>query len=72
MNLPAMTPPVKRAQLAKLRELMDWLESQPVVTPCRLCAEFDPPNGYCGRWRAEVPKDAQDKGCDAWTEPVPF
>lgn len=46
------------------------LEALPALTPCAECLEFDA--GFCRRWKAQVPPEAQPAGCDQWQEQIPF
>ena len=72
MNSNPLTPPEKQRRINMLRIMLIELEQTPAITPCHLCGEFDPQNGYCAQWKASVPADAQAKGCEAWCEPIPF
>jgi hypothetical protein len=38
---------------------------------CRTCTHLID-NRYCLRWRDIVPEEAQEDGCDEWTDELPF
>jgi hypothetical protein len=54
-----------------LRELASALEKTPAVTACAYCEYFGD-RAYCSHWEANVPKQDQPHGCNAFLEEVPF
>ena len=47
------------------------LQSLPTLTPCAECVEFR--DGWCGRWKQQVPESARPDGCANWLEDdIPF
>lgn len=46
------------------------LKSLPERTPCLECVEFR--DGFCGRWKQQVPESARPDGCAEWSEQIPF
>ena len=67
MNLPNAAERTRLIQAAE--RTLAHLKALPELTPCTQCAEFR--DGYCARWKANVPPDAQEAGCVEWFE-VPF
>ena len=52
------------------RQALLALEALPVLTPCPECDLYR--NGWCERWKAAIPPDAQPDGCAEWVETIPF
>jgi hypothetical protein len=79
MNLNNLSPALKTEILESLRALpknqrrlsMQIVESTPLDTPCSTCANFGT-GGYCEQWKAEVPKENQQAGCNCWLDEIPF
>jgi len=71
MNLNNLSPALKTEILESLRSLMQIVESTPLDTPCSTCANFGT-GGYCEQWKAEVPKENQQAGCNCWLDEIPF
>jgi len=66
-----MTSEARHRTLAMLRELASALEKTPAVTACAYCEYFGD-RAYCSHWEANVPKQDQPHGCNAFLEEVPF
>jgi len=71
MNLNNLSPALKNEILESLRALMQIVELSPVATPCSTCGYFGT-GGYCEQWKAEVPKENQQAGCNCWLDEIPF
>lgn len=42
-------------------------------TNCIGCTSFNKTTGFCNKWKATVPDQAQIKGCDDWVyDDIPF
>jgi hypothetical protein len=54
-----------------LRDLAADLEAHGSVTACCYCEHFGE-RAFCNHWNADVPKQAQPRGCDQFQEEVPF
>lgn len=70
-----MTPADRDRAVKQLEDTIALVKAMPVVTPCAQCFHFikignEP--GFCNKWEANVPEDAQAAGCGSWEEPVPF
>jgi hypothetical protein len=53
----------------RMQSALDALRLLPDLTPCKDCVHFLA--GYCEKWQAEVPVDAQPDGCEDWDH-MPF
>lgn len=68
-----MNPAERDRAIKAAAEILEILKTLPVTTPCASCLHFDPDEkGWCRRWAAMVPKDAQAAGCSEWQEQIPF
>lgn len=65
-----MNPNEKARLIQAAQTTLAALQELPVTTPCDQCAEFR--DGYCERWKADVPPEARETGCSEWVEPIPF
>ena len=68
---------------APLKHARAIIEEIPPYRPCRLCLDFVPPNGktgshsvtfqeFCMQWKAPIPPEWMDVGCDNWLDDIPF
>lgn len=69
-SLSSLTPASKARLINQLQEMAAAVEDLPTVTPCALCDKFH--GGHCEQWKAPVPADAQEAGCENWIETVTF
>lgn len=66
----SMTPADQEKALAALALVTKLVKGLNVSFSCPACDHFD--NGYCEYFSDNVPKDHYQKGCDNWTDPIPF
>lgn len=51
-----------------IKSISDILERLEIVTPCKLCINYNRSGNTCSYWDAVVPDDAMHSGCDEWEE----
>lgn len=50
-----------KIQMENLQNLLVYLESIPVKTPCGACTQYE--QGHCKKWDMDVPSEAREEGC---------
>jgi hypothetical protein len=64
-----ISPREQRDMVKELTRALAIVKSLPVATPCTACTWHE--NGSCARWKAPIPADAIETGCDQFDD-LPF
>lgn len=65
-----VTPAEQKAFIDALDTLKGLVLKMQIGFTCPTCDNFD--KGHCVYWNDKVPESQQPKGCDNWTDKVPF
>lgn len=57
-----MTPRQKQNAIEAILLALDAIKESPTTTPCVDCMNFN--NGFCAKWKNEVPVEFQAAGCE--------
>lgn len=66
------TPRMKATAIKELETALAALRNAPTQTPCSACDQWLNTKDGCGFWGAVPPDDAQQTGCENFTDSLPF
>ena len=66
----AMTPAEEKLAEKIMLFVVEQIKEYRPAFNCKSCDSFD--GGYCGHFGDNVPDHVIEKGCDAWSEQIPF
>lgn len=65
-----LTPREHAEMISQLEATLAHLKKCPPKQCCLNCDNYD--KGHCLHWKANVPTENQEDGCDEWIESLPF
>ncbi len=60
------------ATLELLDELREYVANAPIMDTCNSCDHFEKMSSHCDQWQSVVPEAHRLKGCEHWSDPIPF
>lgn len=65
-----ITPNDQKQVIAALESIIEIIKTMRVTFSCTSCEHYR--NGFCDVYDDNVPESHVSKGCDKWSEPIPF
>lgn len=65
-----ITPKQQEELLSSLALVTKLVKAMSTGFTCPTCDKFD--DGYCNHFNDRIPEEHIKKGCDNWSDPIPF